>query len=101
MFWEVPSDMKIDANGLEFEELNERVRNSAGDLTLENVCGQRFIAAGMKQRKVTIGGTPGNALGAYLDGAELTVLGNAQDAVGDTMNAGEIIIHGSIGDAAG
>ena len=44
---------------------------------------------------------PGNALGAYLNGASITVNGNAQDAVGDTMNAGEIVVHGSIGDAAG
>ena len=45
--------------------------------------------------------SPGNALGAYLNGACIEVRGNAQDAVGDTMNAGRIIVHGSIGDAAG
>lgn len=44
---------------------------------------------------------PGNALGAYLNGAEITVSGNAQDAVGDTMNEGKIVVHGQIGDAAG
>ncbi|MBO7549834.1 MAG: glutamate synthase, partial [Clostridia bacterium] len=49
----------------------------------------------------TIEGVPGNALGAYLNGATITVLGNAQDAVGDTMNNGKIIVHGNIGDAAG
>ena len=48
-----------------------------------------------------IDGVPGNALGAYLNGASITVNANAQDAVGDTMNEGEIIIHGNIGDAAG
>ncbi len=51
--------------------------------------------------ELIIEGIPGNALGAYLNGGNITVLGNAQDAVGDTMNAGEIIVHGSIGDAAG
>ena len=52
-------------------------------------------------KAITIEGVPGNALGAYLNGASITVCGNAQDAVGDTMNAGEIVVHGSIGDAAG
>ena len=86
---------------MEFDALNAQVRDTEGDLALENVCGQRFIAVGMKDRKLSINGTPGNALGAYLDGGRITVFGNAQDAVGDTMNAGQIVIHGSTGDAAG
>ena len=55
----------------------------------------------MSKKQISIHGIPGNALGAYLNGAEITVFGNAQDAVGDTMNAGRIVIHGSVGDAAG
>ncbi len=53
------------------------------------------------QDGIEIDGIPGNALGAYLNGAYITVHGNAQDAVGDTMSAGRIVIHGNIGDAAG
>ncbi len=90
----------INAEGLEFSELNAIIRES-GDCTVENVLGQRFIAAGMSYRDIKIKGTPGNALGAYLNGGSIEVYGNAQDAVGDTMNDGSIIIHGSIGDAAG
>ncbi len=90
----------IDAGGLEFSELNDIIRKS-GDCSIENACGQRFIAAGMSYRNIKITGTPGNALGAYLNGGYVEVFGNAQDAVGDTMNDGSIIIHGSIGDAAG
>lgn len=90
----------IDAKGLEFSELNAIIRKSE-DCSIENVCGQRFIAAGMSYRSIRITGTPGNALGAYLNGGSIEVFGNAQDAVGDTMNDGSIIIHGSIGDAAG
>ena len=90
----------IDAKNLEFSELNAIIRES-GDCEIENCLGQRFIAAGMSYRSIKISGTPGNALGAYLNGGEIEVFGNAQDAVGDTMNAGKIIIHGSIGDAAG
>ena len=93
--------MKLDTRELTFETLNAQVRASEGDLELEGVCGQRFIAAGLSGRNMTIEGVPGNALGAYLNGASITVHGNAQDAVGDTMNDGEIIIHGNIGDAAG
>lgn len=91
---------KIDAKGLEFSALNDIIRKS-GDCVIDNACGQRFIAAGMSYRDIRINGTPGNALGAYLNGGSIEVFGNAQDAVGDTMNAGTIIIHGSIGDAAG
>jgi glutamate synthase domain-containing protein 3 len=92
--------MTVDARGMTFGEINERLR-TADEATVENCLGQRFIACGMGGKKITVNGTPGNALGAYLDGAEITVYGNAQDAVGDTMNDGRIIIHGSTGDATG
>ncbi|MGN0648402.1 MAG: glutamate synthase [Oscillospiraceae bacterium] len=93
--------MTVDVTGLAFDALNEKLRNSETEVTLTGCLGQRFIASGMKDKKITIHGIPGNALGAYLNGASITVNGNAQDAVGDTMNDGEIIIHGNIGDAAG
>lgn len=93
--------MLLDVTGLECNVLNEKLRGSDNTVTLKGCLGQRFIASGMKDKKITIEGIPGNALGAYLNGASITVHGNAQDAVGDTMNDGEIIIHGNIGDAAG
>lgn len=93
--------MLIDATNLEYRELNEEIRNCSSDCTIDNCCGQRFIATGMSDHSLTIHGVPGNALGAYLNGGTITVHGNAQDAVGDTMNNGRIIIHGNIGDAAG
>ena len=46
-------------------------------------------------------GTPGNALGSYLDGTEISVYGNVQEATGDTMNDGAIYNHGSAGDGTG
>ncbi len=91
----------IQAHGLEHMALNEKIRDVQGDCVIDGCCGQRFIAAGMADKSIVIRGTPGNALGAYLNGASITVEGNAQDAVGDTMNAGKIVIHGNIGDAAG
>jgi len=93
--------LSIQAKGLEHRELNEAIRDAQEPCILEGCCGQRFIAAGMSDRELTIRGIPGNALGAYLNGGTITVEGSAQDAVGDTMNAGTIRVHGSIGDAAG
>lgn len=91
----------IDVRNMEFKDVNERIRKSGDDCTLVGCCGQRFIAAGMAGKNIVIEGVPGNALGAYLNGARITVNANVQDAVGDTMNAGEIVVYGNIGDTAG
>ncbi len=93
--------MLIHADGIHHQALNNRLRKATEKCVIDGCCGQRFIAAGMSEGNVTIHGVPGNALGAYLNGASITVLGNAQDAVGDTMNDGKITVHGNIGDAAG
>jgi glutamate synthase domain-containing protein 3 len=93
--------MNIKARDLDFRTLNEQIRSTKGDVSIDECYGQRFIGSGAKGRKITINGTPGNALGAYLDGAVIEVNGNVQDAVGDTMNAGKIVIHGNAGDALG
>lgn len=93
--------MILDVKNLEYNEINEQLRATDEEVQITGCCGQRFIAAGFSERKIDISGIPGNALGAYLNGATINVNGNAQDAVGDTMNDGQIIIHGSIGDAAG
>lgn len=91
----------VNAENLEYKEINEKLRETADDYTIEGCCGQRFIGAGMADKTITINGIPGNALGAYLNGADIIVNANAQDAVGDTMNEGKIVVHGNIGDAAG
>lgn len=91
----------IDARGLDYKTLNEKLRECQEDVTLTGICGQRFIAAGSSDKALCIEGVPGNALGAYLNGTSITVKANAQDAVGDTMNEGKIVVHGDIGDAAG
>lgn len=91
----------IDASMLDFRQLNAAIRDCTGDAAVTGCSGQRFIGAGLERGKFILSGTPGNALGAYLNGASIEVCGNAQDAVGDTMNAGRIVVRGSIGDAAG
>lgn len=93
--------MTIDAKNLDYKDLNEALRGVNGNCTVSDCLGQRFMAAGMSDKTITVTGIPGNALGAYLNGAAIEVMGNAQDAVGDTMNDGKIIVHGNIGDAAG
>ena len=91
----------IDASGLDYKVLNDRIAAQNGNIAVSNCLGQRFIAAGMSGRHIRISGTPGNAMGAYLNGATIETEGNAQDAVGDTMNDGMIAVHGNIGDTAG
>ena len=93
--------IKLNAESLNFDILNEKIRNSDGDIEISGCLGQRFIGAGLSDKNLIIKGTPGNALGAYLNGGKIDVFGNAQDAVGDTMNDGEIIVHGNIGDSSG
>jgi glutamate synthase domain-containing protein 3 len=92
---------ELRARQLGYRKLNDIVRAQDGHIVIRDCFGERFIGSGASDKTITIYGTPGNALGAYLDGAAIEVFGNAQDAVGDTMNSGEIIVHGHAGDALG
>jgi glutamate synthase domain-containing protein 3 len=94
--------MKLDTTGIYYKDLNDIIVDSK-DKTIElnNVCGQRYIGCALKGYNLTINGTPGNALAAYMDGSEIVVNGNAQDATGDTMNHGRVVVHGSCGDTCG
>ena len=94
--------MLIDATGLYYKNLNEKIRAvTEAEVELINVCGQRYIGCGIGGKEIIINGTPGNGLSAYMNGCNIVVNGNAQDAVGDTMNAGKLIIHGHCGDTTG
>lgn len=93
--------MNLSAENTGYQALNASIRAHNGDVFIDHCLGQRYIGAGQSKKTIIIDGTPGNALGAYLNGARIVVHGNAQDATGDTMNDGEIVIHGSTGDAAG
>ncbi len=99
-------EFTIDAKGLDTRSLNQRVReavrNGHKQLVLKNVTGQRYLAAGLQGGiKIDVFGTPGNDLGAFMDGTRVVVHGNGQDGFGNTMNNGEIIIHGDVGDVTG
>jgi glutamate synthase domain-containing protein 3 len=97
---------KINASDLSFRDLNAKLRdivsNGTQRIELHNVYGQRYIGTDLnKPIEIEIFGTPGNDLGAFMDGPRITVHGNAQDGCGNTMNSGEIIVHGHAGDITG
>jgi glutamate synthase domain-containing protein 3 len=96
----------IDAKGLFHRELNAKLREAVSNGThrieLRNVYGQRYIGTDLnKPVHIDIFGTPGNDLGAFMDGPRIAIHGNAQDGCGNTMNDGEIIVHGHAGDIVG
>ncbi len=101
----------IDAYGVNYRDLNQRLRRTieegAQQITIENVCGQRYIGTNLHELgvldgiRLDINGTPGNDLCAFLDGPEVYVHGNAQDGCGNTMNGGKIVVHGRAGDITG
>ena len=102
----VSAPVTIDAAGLHYSELNRSLREAVlsdqRHIELRNVCGQRYLGTGLgKPVRLDIFGTPGNDLGAFMDGPVITVHGNAQDGCGNTMNDGEIVVHGRAGDIAG
>ncbi len=98
----------IDASELKHKEVNDLLRYVAlkhvTKVDLVNVVGQRYIGTRLHipnpspKLEIHIQGTPGNDLGAFLDGHRIIVYGNAQDGVGNTMDDGEIVIHGRAGD---
>lgn len=98
--------MKIDAQGLYYRDLNQKIREAvaggATEIELVNVNGQYFIGDGInKPVTITINGVPGNDLAAFMNGATIVVRDNGQDNIGNTMNAGKVIVHGHAGDVLG
>lgn len=96
----------LDASGVHYRDLNARMRQLAADgvdrVRMVNLYGQRYIGSDLaRPMEIEIHGTPGNDLGAFLDGSRIVVHGNAQDGSGNTMNDGEIVIHGRAGDITG
>jgi glutamate synthase domain-containing protein 3 len=94
--------MIIEANNKYYTQLNHEIKSAEDrNVTVKGVLGQRYIGTGVTKKDLTIFGTPGNAMGAYLGHTSITVYGNVQDAVGDTMDSGEIVVYGKAGDTLG
>jgi glutamate synthase domain-containing protein 3 len=114
---DLKENMKIDQNTviinaekMHYRELNAKVKlaiseNKNGkcpNIILNNVLGHRYIGDGIKGKAlITVNGTPGNDMAAFMDGPQIEVFGNGQDGIGNTMNSGNIIIHGDCGDILG
>lgn len=84
-------------------EIRQVIRDGATRIIIEGVMGQRYIASAATDRNLYVGikGTPGNNLGAFLNGPTVEVFGNAQDMTGNTMSSGRIVIHGNAWDVTG
>jgi glutamate synthase domain-containing protein 3 len=98
--------VEIDAAGIYYRDLNTRLREAVSDgasrIKLTNVQGQRYTGTDLDGPvEIEIYGTPGNDLGAFMNGPRIIVRGNAQDGCGNTMNEGEITVHGHAGDTVG
>jgi glutamate synthase domain-containing protein 3 len=96
----------VDATGLYYRDLNSLLRsldsNGIEKIEICNVYGQRYIGTDLDGHiSIDIYGTPGNDLGAFMKGVNITVHGNVQDGCGNTMDHGRIVVHGRAGDLVG
>lgn len=96
---------QVNADDLYYRDLNMLLRslsnNDIRKIDIQNVHGQRYIGTNLENMEIDIHGTPGNDLGAFMNGSNIVVYGNAQDGCGNTMNDGQIVIHGRAGDITG
>jgi len=83
--------------------MRKAMRRGCSSIELKGVMGQRYLAstASAPDLYIAVHGTPGNDLGAFLNGPTIEVFGNAQDMTGNTMNSGRIIVHGNAWDVTG
>jgi len=96
----------IDARGLDHRALALRMRDAlragASQLSVYNVCGQRYIGTGLREAaRVDLYGTPGNDLASFMRGPTIYVHGNAQDGCGNTLDGGTLVVYGHAGDILG
>jgi len=101
-----PIGRVIDASGLDYHSLNRVLKKcyegGIREVSVINVCGQRYIGAGIEGAMyVRIYGTPGNCLANFNMSIDFEVYGSVQDDVGDVMHGGSIVIHGDARDVLG
>lgn len=100
------SNLILDAKGMYYQELNERVREAARNgvkhLELMNISGQRYIGTALEGgMEIVINGVAGQDTAAFMCGPKMRINGNAQDGLGNTMDKGEIYCTGMAGDVLG
>jgi glutamate synthase domain-containing protein 3 len=98
--------VRIDSGGVYYRDLNklirEEIKGGSDRFELTNINGQRYLADGViAEARIDVHGTPGQDLGAFMNGPIIKVHNNAQDGVGNTMSGGKIAINGMAGDVCG
>lgn len=99
-------DAVEDGKPLHYRELNRRIRAAVRDkinhVILKNVCGQRFIGAGIKEKIIIeVYGDAGLDTGVFSEGATIIVHGNSEYLLGNTLNGGELVVYGDSWDITG
>ncbi len=95
----------IDAGGVHYRELNERIRElaRAGEryIRVRGLRGQRYLGAGLdfSDLLLQLYGVAGEDMGFNLNGPTVELFGHGQNAIANTMDSGTIIVHGMGGDA--
>lgn len=88
-------------------DLNREIRKAVGKgathVTVKNVCGQRFIGAGIVADDLTIEieGDAGLDLGVFSQGLTIIVHGSSEYLLGNTLSIGELVVYGSSWDITG
>lgn len=99
-------DASPDGRLLHHKELNDKIREAIRQgyewIVVKNVCGQRFIGAGITAPvTIEVFGDAGLDLGAFFAGKRIIVHGCSEYLLGNTINEGEIIVYGDSWDVAG
>jgi hypothetical protein len=83
------------------DEINGAVRKHLSPkkpVKIGGLDGHHGVLAGLKgEGRVTVSGSAGDYLGAFLDGPEVTLSGSAGDYTGSTMVSGRLIVEGTVG----
>ncbi len=99
-------DAEPEGRKLYHRELNREIRKAIREgynwITLENVSGQRFIGAGVKEHvTIEVFGDAGLDLGVFSEGITVVVHGCSEYLLGNTLNAGELVVYGDSWDITG
>lgn len=99
-------ETRKDGRPIHYRKINEQIRNAIDEgedhIVLKNVCGQRFIGAGIKaDATIEVYGDAGLDLGVFSDGLSIKVHGNSEYLLGNTLNSGELVVYGDSWDITG
>jgi hypothetical protein len=83
------------------DEINGAVRkhlSSSKPVKIGGLDGHHGVLAGLSgEGRVTVSGSAGDFLGAFLDGPDVTLSGSAGDFAGSTLMSGRLVVEGKVG----